>query len=483
VKELEARLATLERDLAAARSDSEAALKEAQSDAEEARATARRSADELAKKDKQIADLQNDVEKARNQAAQKTQASQLAVLKQKDERIEELESRVAELEEAAAAASGKASGESAARIAQLEKELEEARANVPRVAEELAREKKTYHEKLLAKEQEIEALNVQLQAGSGAAASAGGGAALAEKEAALQKALTRAAGLEKLVQDGERLYLKLQREMDQLKETSQAGDAAQIQEASEKELEIGKLREETGRQKGIIDELQKRLQDQEEELARRASAEAKEASTRPGGLDVGEAKRMIQEVGAGLSGLSEQLKALSGRVRDFEQGLEAPAEPEPAAEAAAEPPRSDGAEEAAAASGEPVEPPPVEESGAEVLADAASEPSDPGIPAVQETVPTVEEAVAIQQAKVQAEQGEEELEMLPEPQGEGLPQDETLLDMGKMGKALRAPAPAPSPAAAPPPPVRRPDTRIRPKPPAPEEKKGGFFGKLFGKKK
>jgi chromosome segregation ATPase len=513
LKELEQKVSVLERDLAAARADAEGAQegsKRLEAEAAKAREEAQKKTAEAAQKDKRIAELQADVEKAGHQAAQKAQASQLAVLKQKDERIEELETQVAELEESAAAAPSGPSPEAEARIAQLEKDLEESRANIPRIAEELAREKTTYHEALLGKEKEIEDLNAKLhkaeldlveaaQTGGGGSPDAGASVfrkQLDEKEEELEKLRKKVGGLERLVQDGERLYSKLQQELDKLKASS--APATEGPPADDgKDAEIAALREETGRQKGEIAELQAKLKSQ----ANTARREIQKAETRmranADGAGVEEARHLAADLDRSLGSVSTQLAALVERVKRLHQSLyksgeealpegarpgtsaAAPAEPEAEAGVSAE----EAADVDAIASAEPVEAPELEASGGEALAEAAAE--DAGeTPVVEEgdDIPTVEEAVALQQARTQAEQGDEDLEMLPEGGGDaGLPQDETLLDMGKMGKALREPAPPPAPLTPP----KRPDTKIRPRPsaPPPEEKKGGFFGKLFGKKK
>lgn len=522
IKELEGKVSALERDLAAARSDAEgeqSGAEKLESELAQAREEARKKGAELESRDKRITELQGDVEKARNQATQKAQASQLSVLKQKDERIEELETRIAELEESAAAGGEKASGESQEKIAQLEKDLQEARENIPRVAEELANEKVTYHKALVGKEKEIDELNARMQklehdvVEAGAAAQSGGGGGesasdvfrkqLEDKEAALQKAQKTISGLERLVQDGERLYLQLRKDMEKLQEGASKAAAADGEPSpalAEKSQQIATLEEDVSRQKMIIEDLQKRLQDQEESNRREIRKIETKVRTKSGGMD--EARHLAVDLDRSLGSVSSQLAALVERVKRLHQSLyktgdeslpegampgqseKAPEEAAPQEESEPAPVETPGDP---ASPAEPMEAPPVEDSGASLLADAASEESGelpeaetPVEPEVQgDEVPTVEEAVAREQAKVQAEQGEEELEMLPDSPGEGLPQDETLLDMGKMGKSLRAenqPAPAP----------KRPETKIRPRPPAApaaEEKKGGFFGKLFGKKK
>src|SRR6185295_6740670 len=160
VKELEAKIATLKSE-----ADQHAR------DAKEAQSNIARLGEDLAKaqgvykdalkkKEDEIEEKQRKIASLESQS--KGSAGQLAVLKQKDAQLQELQDKVSALEEELSAKEGKGGGEE--KIAHLEAELEESRKNVPKLAEELAKEKLHYREALLNKEKEIDELHHKLSA-------------------------------------------------------------------------------------------------------------------------------------------------------------------------------------------------------------------------------------------------------------------------------------------------------------------------------
>src|SRR6185295_12569131 len=116
--------------------------------------------DALKKKEDEIEEKQRKLAALESQS--KAGAGQIAVLKQKDGQIQELRDKVSALEEELAA-KGQGGGD-AEKVAHLEAELEESRKNVPKLAEELAKEKLHYREALLNKEKELDEVHRKLSA-------------------------------------------------------------------------------------------------------------------------------------------------------------------------------------------------------------------------------------------------------------------------------------------------------------------------------
>ncbi len=515
-KELEAKVAALEKAAAAHKADSEQKDKEAK----EAQANIARLGEDLAKaqgvykealkkKEQELAAIEAELEK--NRAQSKGSGGQIAVLKAKDTQIQELQEKVSSLEEELASGAGKADGETQAKIAHLEQELSEARQGVPRLAEELANEKVHYREALLNKEAEIdelhkkvEAVEKQLveassraQAGASGASDADLAAARAEtdkKAAELQRATNRIAQLEKIVQDGEQRYRMIHDEVEKSREAAGMGSEESAKVMAEKDATISNLREELSAEKSKVGEVQKQMQDLKASTKARPAPAA--AAPAVSSQNFSEARYLAGDLDKSLASVSTQLSALVHRVKRLHESLlksegsstelpsveadlpsppEAVAPPEPEA-APEEPNYGEGAEALAEAAAETPEehtatlPLPETAQEMEVAAEIQPEPEPEPEPQPEEVVPTLEAAV-----EQNSEAGD-------------LPADETMLDMGKMGKGVRRelgrgtgrrPAPLPRLPAAPPPPT-----------PEVEEdqggddepKKKGFFGKLFGKK-
>lgn len=546
VKELEAKVAALERDASAKRAEAEQHAK----DAKEAQANIARLGEDLAKAQAVYKDAlkkkEDEIEEkskriAALEAQSKAGAGQIAILRQKDAQLQELQDKVSSLEEELAAKEGKGGDDE--KIAHLEHELEEARKSLPRLTEELAREKLTYREALLKKENEIDELHRKVadvekqlveassraQAGSSGASAADLAEAKAEAErslADLSKAQSRISQLEKIVQDGEQRYRTLHQEMEKSREAAQMGTEDGAKVIAEKDETISSLNEELTAERRKVGELQKQVKDAEAAAARaKSESGARPAVAVAGGSGaVNEARYLAGDLDKSLASVSSQLAALVSRVKRLHEslyktgettpeeaqatGTEAAAEETPAAEPEAEAAPQPEAE-ASAAPQEPDYPAeqPAESEGAEALAEAAAEtPGDsttealPLPEAASEEEMAVEAAPAEEAAPVQQEEEIAQLESLPEPameEGE-LPADETMLDMGKMGKSVRqemearrAAERAQREAEQQPPPKkdritgRRPLSSPRMAQPAPQEdepKKKGFFGKLFGKK-
>src|SRR6185295_12766715 len=136
VKELEAKLAALERDAAAHRSDAEQRAREAK----EAQANIARLGEDLAKaqgvykdalkkKEDELEEKQKKI--AALEASAKGSQGQIAILKAKDNQIQELQEKVSSLEEELSS-KGKGDPEADQKIQQLEHDLQEARAAGPK---------------------------------------------------------------------------------------------------------------------------------------------------------------------------------------------------------------------------------------------------------------------------------------------------------------------------------------------------------------
>ncbi|HUR37914.1 MAG TPA: hypothetical protein VM222_00360 [Planctomycetota bacterium] len=518
-KELEAKLAALEKAASSHRADAEQKDKEAkEAQANIARLgedlakaqnvykdALRKKEDELEEKGKKLAAAEAELEKSRAQS--KAGGGQLAVLKQKDAQIQELQEKVNALEEQAGSGAGKADGETQARIAHLEQELAEARQGVPRLAEELANEKVHYREALLNKEQEIDELHKKLstaekrlveassraQAGASGASDADLKAAKSEADkraAELQRAANRITQLEKIVQDGEQRYRMVHAEIEKSREAASMGSEEGAKVIAEKDSTIEALRGELSAEKAKAGELEKQLKDAKVAASRPPSGTF--ASPVQSG-NVNEARYLVGDLDKSLSSVSSQLSALVQRVKRLHESLYKPEGssallPSVQADIPSEP------QEEAVAPQEPETPsePASSGEGAEALAEAAAETPEDATAELPlpEAMPAAEEAEAEEPAEVQPEPEESvpTLEAAVEQTAEvgDLPADETMLDMGKMNRPRpqlgrgtgRRPAPLPRLPAAPPTPMPEMEEASGDD----EPKKKGFFGKLFGKK-
>jgi hypothetical protein len=515
MKDLEAKVTSLERDASAHRADAEQRAREAK----EAQGNIARLGEDLAKaqgvykdalkkkeseieeKQKKIASLEAEVQKS------KAGGGQLAILKQKDTQIQELQDKVSELEEAAAKGSGDAD-----KLAHLEQEVEEARKSQAKIAEELATEKDHYREALLKKEHEIEELHKKAAEKPAAAPAAAG--------SELGRAQSRIAQLEKIVQDGEQRYRTLHAEMEKSREASEMGGGDGGRILAEKDETISGLNEDLSSERRKVGELQKQIQDLK--AAAKAKPAAAPAPAGPvamvAGGNVDEARYLARDLDKSLGSVSSQLAALVERVKRLHESLlksgessgempsvQAPlarSEPEPEAEPEPEPEEPASEPEPAA---EPEEAP-AESEGAEALSEAAAEtPEEAESLPLPEAAPEEEMEVEPDAAPAPAAEEKDEiaqLESLPEPAMEAeLPADETMLDMGRMGKAIRKemeqgpkkeritgrrPLSSNRNQALPQLPKEppRPLPELADAPPSSEDepKKKGFFGKLFGKK-
>jgi predicted nucleic acid-binding Zn-ribbon protein len=536
VKELEARIASLERDASAHRADAEQRAREAK----EAQSNIARLGEDLAKaqgvykdalkkkeveleeKQKKISALEGEVQKS------KAGGGQIAVLKQKDAQIEELQNRISELEEAA----GKGGGDSE-KVAHLEHDLEEARQSQAKIADELAKEKLHYREALLKKEKEIEELHgktssveKQLVEASSRAQSGSSDAALkAELEkrtSDANRAQSRIAQLEKIVQDGEQRYRTLHAEMEKSREAAQMGTQDGSKVLAEKDETITGLNEELAAERKKVGELQKQIQDIKASTKVKGAPAAAPAGpvTLVTGGNVDEARYLARDLDKSLASVSSQLSALVERVKRLHESLlrsgessaEMPSVTAPVAQREPEPEAEQEPEAEAPVEPEAASEAPAESEGAEALGEAAAETPDEteSLPlpeaATEEEMAVEPDAEAEEEAPAPAAEEKEEiaqLESLPEPAMEAeLPADETMLDMGRMGKSLRkemeqAPKKETRRITG-----RRPlsSNRNQALPQLPKEpprqlpdvadaassedepKKKGFFGKLFGKK-
>jgi len=523
-KELEAKVSALEKAAAAHRAEADQKDKEAK----EAQANIARLGEDLAKaqnvykdalrkkeeeleeKGRKLAAAEAELEKSRSQS--KAGGGQLAVLKQKDAQIQELQEKVSALEEEMGAGAGKADGETQAKIAHLEQELSEARQGVPRLAEELANEKVHYREALLNKEGEIDELTKKLaaaekqlvEASSRAQAGASGASDAAKveiekKSTELQRAANRIAQLEKIVQDGEQRYRMVHAEIEKSREAASMGSEEGAKVIAEKDSTIEELRSELSAEKARSGELEKQLKDA------KASSSRPPSGVMPSPVvsgNVSEARDLVGDLDKSLASVSSQVSALVQRVKRLHESLYKPE----GSSAVLPSVQADIPEEPQTETFAPQEPeapaePPASGEGAEALADAAAEtpedataelPLPEATPAEEEAAPEVqpeEEPAAEVVAEVQPEESVPTLEAAVEQTAEAgdLPADETMLDMGKMNKPRpqlgrgtgRRPAPLPRLPAAPPTPL----PEIEEAPAGEDEpKKKGFFGKLFGKK-
>lgn len=518
VKELEAKVASLEKEAATHRGEAKEAqaniarlgedLAKAQGVYKDA---LKKKEEEIEERQKKIAALEAEVEKAKAQF--KAGGGQIAVLRQKDAQIAELEEKVTSLMGELESKSGGSGSDE--KVAHLEQELAEARQGVPRLAEELAKEKTTYREALLNKEAEIDDLHKKLsavekglievssraQAGASGASEADLAAARAEADkraAELQRSQNRITQLEKIVQDGESRYRSLHAEMEKSREAAEAGGGEQAKVLAEKDETIDGLNNDLTAEKRKVGELERQLK---EAKSAAATAARPPSGTRPSPLagNVSEARYLAGDLDKSLASVSLQLSALVERVKRLHESLlksegssaelpavkaEIPSAPEPESADEEPPPEEPEGPEV-----------PASDSGAEALAEAAAETPEDGTAELPlPEAASEEEAAEIQpegEAEAEAEPQEDvaQLESLPEPVAESneLPADETMLDMGKMNRPRpqlnrgtgRRPAPLPRLPANPPPAAEGEAIDEG----GDEPKKKGFFGKLFGKKK
>jgi chromosome segregation ATPase len=526
VKELEGKVASFEKDAAAHRAEAKEAqaniarlgedLAKAQGVYKDA---LKKKEDEIEEKQKKIAALDAEVEKARAQS--KAGGGQLAVLRQKDQQIAELEEKVSSLEAELASKGDK--GGSDEKVAHLEQELVEARKGVPRLAEELANEKTHYREALLNKEKEIDELHERFsavekqlieassraQAGASGASEADLAAAKAEADKRaqdLQRAQNRIGQLEKIVQDGEQRYRSLHADMEKSREAVSAGSGESAKVLAEKDGTIDELREDLSAEKKKVGELERQLKDAK---AAAASRPASGTMASPVSGNVSEARYLAGDLDKSLASVSSQLAALVQRVKRLHESLlktEGSSAELPSVQAEIPGGSAPDGEPEMAAPAEPEAPEePAGDTGAEALAEAAAE--TPQEAPAEEALPLPEAAPEEEAAPLEGEV-QEEAEVQPEPAAEPeeavptleaaveasqetneLPADETMLDMGKMNRPRpqlgrgtgRRPAPLPKLPPAPPQPT--PEVESMDESGGEGAKKKGFFGKLFGKKK
>jgi len=339
VRELEGKVATLEKAAAAHRSDAEQAqsnivrlgedLAKAQGVYKEA---LKKKEIELDEKHQRISALEAEVASGKSPA--KGNAGQIAVLKQKDAQIAELEEKVSALEAETAGKSDKGGG-SDEKIAHLEMELAESRQGVPRLAEELANEKLHYREALLNKESEIDeltkkvsALEKQLieassraQAGASGSADAAIAAAKAEADkraAEVQRAANRIAQLEKIVQDGESRYRSMHAEMEKSRDAMNMGSGESAKVLAGKDGTIDGLRDELTAEKNRVGDLERQLK---EAKSAAASRPASGAMASPVGGNVSEARYLAGDLDKSLMSVSSQLATLVQRVKRLHESL------------------------------------------------------------------------------------------------------------------------------------------------------------------
>jgi hypothetical protein len=518
-KELEAKVAELERAAASARAAIDLKSKEleemagrlaqAQRGREEAGQEGTRSRAEMQKvyadlKDKvvRVQALEKEVQETRSKAQQ----AGLAAIKEKDAELHYAQERIAALEGELQGAQGGTKtrdrdlSDARSRIGSLEKDVESAKALVESGKEDALREKEAEHKEsqdaiarlgeelkkaqdaykatLANKEKEIEDLHAKADKPPGDTTTRQGSPDLSRAQA-------RIAMLEKIVQDGEQRYRSLQEDFQKSTESAHTSTAAGSRAIEQKDGKIVDLEAAAARHKSRADDLQKKLDEAAaENRALKAKTAAKESSS-----GSGEAKYLAADLDRSLASVSSMLQGLVERVKRLNLSLSRPEGETPAGEAPAVPAGSGWG-------GKPVEAPPPT---------AAKDDETKG------DLPAITDEPAVEEAGAEAV----ELESLPDVAAAsvddgGLPQDETLLDMGGAGKKLRQdlkkrkkaeeepPAPADEAqfeevplsaetSAGPIPeedaPVAegelQPEGEPEPEPP----KKQGLFGKLFGRKK
>jgi chromosome segregation ATPase len=515
VRELEAKLAELEKSASAARSAAELksqeleemagrlaqtqkGREEAGQEATRARAEAQKKEPELKEKLARIQALEKDVQEARAKA----QGSGLAAIKEKDAELHYAQERIAALERELQGAQGGTKTrdrdliDSRARIAALERELlsgkedslrdkevehKESQEAIARLGEELKKAQDAYKTTLANKEKEIEELHAKVDR-------APGDTGTRQAPPDFQRAQARIAMLEKIVQDGEQRYRSLQEEFHKSTESAHSSTAAGSRAMEERDARIIDLEAAVKRNKVRAEELQRQLDAGAAERQSLQEKLGKKESTAPSG----EAKYLAADLDRSLASVSSMLQGLVERVKRLNQSL-------------ANPEGSGGP--AVASAPAPTWGRPVEASRPAARPEPEEETKD-DLPAVSDSPAEGEEAAEAV-----------ELESLPDEVAApvddgGLPQDETLLDMGGAGRKIREelkrkparpvrPEPPPAPEEGEPEVEEAPLSAETTAGPIPEEeappaegeavaeaeseqeppKKKGLFGKLFGRKK
>jgi hypothetical protein len=505
VKELEGRIAELEKVSAASRATAESKAREleemagrlaqAQKAKEEAAQDAAKAKADSARKEKDGGDKAGRIqqlEKELQEARVKGQQAGLAAIKEKDAELHYAQERIAALEREVQGSQGgtktreKELIDLRARVSSMQAEHKESQEAIAKLGDELHKAQDAYKATLANKEKEIEDLHAKLGDSGGGTKGPGG------DSPGLQRAQSRIAMLEKIVQDGEQRYRTLQEEFHKSTQNAHSTTAAGSRAIQEKDAKIVDLEAAVSRQKNRADELEKKVKS--------ADAERESAKGIPvpaGNFD--QARYLAADLDRSLGSISSMLQGLVERVKRLNQTLTAPAGPAPVHSAPAAPLLAAAKEEPPAHAptwGRPAAPPPDEETKADL--EPISEPAQEVEAEVEAPASPEEEAEPV------------ELESLPDvaPAAEedsGLPADETLLDMGgaSMGKKVReamarrrqAPAspPAEEPADAPVAeasfeegPLQEEGQPAEEPPPEAEvdqPKKKGLFGKLFGRKK
>jgi len=455
-KELESKLQASERERASLKSR----VGGLEHELREAQAALKKKDQEIEENKRKIAELEGGGgTKGRGPQAP---AQTMALLKAKDDALQEARERLAALEEEM---SGKGGGGSSERVAQLESDLAEAQASISRLGTDLEKAQNAYKEALQKKDDDLEEKQQKLAALEKQAASAGSRTP-APAGSELQRAQARISQLERIVQDGEQRYRTLQEKMDALEQGGSAGAKEQADALAEKDKLIAKLREDVSGEQARAGELQKQLQ----EARRVTKARPKEEPAPPPAppalpARLGEARYLAADLDKSLGSVGSSLQALVERVKRLNESLQ-------------------GMEVVLPAGAVP---------GAPVWGKAPEEPASASPPPAE---PLVEDVHTLESLPAPAA-----------PEDDGLPADETLLDMGKMGHKVRAAARRePEETYEPPEGLEEPSSQPMDEVPlsaetspgpVPEEgeaepepgsepmppKKKGLFGKLFGKKK
>jgi hypothetical protein len=501
VKELEGRIAELEKVSAASRATAESKAREleemagrlaqAQKAKEEAAQDAAKAKADSARKEKdggdkagRIQQLEKDLQEARV----KGQQAGLAAIKEKDAELHYAQERIAALEREVQGSQGgtktreKELIDLRARVSSMQAEHKESQEAIAKLGDELHKAQDAYKATLANKEKEIEDLHAKLGDSGGGTKGPGG------DSPGLQRAQSRIAMLEKIVQDGEQRYRTLQEEFHKSTQNAHSTTAAGSRAIQEKDAKIVDLEAAVSRQKNRADELEKKVKsaDAERESAKGVPVPA-------GNFD--QARYLAADLDRSLGSISSMLQGLVERVKRLNQTLTAPAGAAPAALAPAAPLLAAAKEEPPAPAptwGRPAAPPADEETKADL---------DPVVEESPQEADLDVEAPASPEEEAEPVELESLPDAVPAPEEESaLPADETLLDMGgaSMGKkvrdamARRRKPPTPLPAEEPveasfeEAPVQeegQPVEEAAPEVEADQPKKKGLFGKLFGRKK
>ncbi len=483
VKELESRLEAGEKELGEAQAEVQRLRGELDKSQMSSRDTGKRDT-EIREKVSKIAALEREVQDARGRAQQ----AGLASLKEKDSEIHYLKERVAALEGELEQGKGAAPKGETVPLADLEKALQdketehrESQEAIARMGDDFKRAQDAHIAAIKAKDDEIGQAHQKIAFAEEQLSEANArakGAPPPKPDAALERAQSRIAQLEKIVQDGERRYRESQAQYD--KASAAASGAGAASEAlEEKDRKAAELQKQLENRRDVevvlrrqIGELQAAFQ-AEKSARKTVSAPPpppRETVLRPKRL--GELKYLAVDLDKNLGSISSALSGLVERVRRLQEAVQQTEDEVSQAEAAA----------AAAAPAPAPEPSPYEEAPE---AEAPSEDSP-----AEEPAPEGGEEVA-------------RLESLPAPEVEPaeLPADETMLDKGGVDKSKarakirpkRGQKPPPEPSAEGEAPLEEEPLSAETSPgPLPEEegtaepeppKKKGLFSKLFGKKK